>query len=98
MMFVVAEHMRHAILPKKYAAEYKLHCDWGTYGVLENLFTDGGKDFRSEHLKQIGFQQRSENAEEEACKAGLGNAIPPSLLFYCLHQTLATNNYGYGLR
>ncbi|WP_244329197.1 Mu transposase C-terminal domain-containing protein [Tolypothrix sp. PCC 7910] len=48
--------MRQAILPKQYSSEYKLHCEWGTYGVPENLFTDGGKDFRSEHLKQIGFQ------------------------------------------
>ncbi|MBD2515354.1 Mu transposase C-terminal domain-containing protein [Nostoc sp. FACHB-973] len=53
---VVALAMRHAMLRKQYSSEYKLHCDWGTYGVPENLFTDGGKDFRSEHLKQIGFQ------------------------------------------
>ncbi len=53
---VVALALRHAILPKQYASEYKLYCEWGTYGVPENLFTDGGKDFRSEHLKQIGFQ------------------------------------------
>ncbi len=52
---VVALAMRHAILPKSYGSEYKLHCKWETYGVPENLFTDGGKDFRSEHLKQIGF-------------------------------------------
>lgn len=53
---VVALAMRHAMLRKQYSSEYKLHCEWGTYGVPENLFTDGGKDFRSEHLKQIGFQ------------------------------------------
>jgi hypothetical protein len=53
---VVALAMRHAVLPKKYPSEYKLHCEWGTFGIPENLFTDGGKDFRSEHLKQIGFQ------------------------------------------
>ncbi|AFY45248.1 Mu transposase C-terminal domain-containing protein [Nostoc sp. PCC 7107] len=53
---VVALASRHAILPKQYSAEYKLISDWGTYGVPENLFTDGGRDFRSEHLKQIGFQ------------------------------------------
>ncbi|MGB3636504.1 MAG: Mu transposase C-terminal domain-containing protein [Rivularia sp. (in: cyanobacteria)] len=53
---VVALAMRHAMLRKNYGSEYKLHCDWGTFGVPENLFTDGGKDFRSEHLKQIGFQ------------------------------------------
>ena len=53
---VVALAMRHAILPKKYTSEYKLHCEWGTFGTPENLFTDGGKDFRSDHLKQIGLQ------------------------------------------
>ncbi|MEH1775380.1 Mu transposase C-terminal domain-containing protein [Nostoc sp.] len=53
---VVALAMRHAMLRKQYSSEYKLHCEWGTCGVPENLFTDGGKDFRSEHLKQIGFQ------------------------------------------
>ncbi|MEH2296082.1 Mu transposase C-terminal domain-containing protein [Nostoc sp.] len=53
---VVALAMRHAMLRKQYSSEYKLHCEWGTYGVPENLFTDGGKDFRSEHLKQIAFQ------------------------------------------
>ena len=53
---VVALALRQAILPKQYGSEYKLHCEWGTYGVPENLFTDGGRDFRSEHLKQIGFQ------------------------------------------
>ncbi|MBD2566641.1 Mu transposase C-terminal domain-containing protein [Anabaena lutea] len=53
---VVALALRHAILPKQYSTEYKLHCEWATYGVPENLFTDGGRDFRSDHLKQIGFQ------------------------------------------
>ncbi len=53
---VVALAMRYAMLRKNYSSEYKLHCEWGTFGVPENLFTDGGKDFRSEHLKQIGFQ------------------------------------------
>lgn len=53
---VVALAMRHAVLAKKYPSEYKLHCEWGTFGIPENLFTDGGKDFRSGHLKQIGFQ------------------------------------------
>ncbi|MDZ8189277.1 MAG: Mu transposase C-terminal domain-containing protein [Nostoc sp. ChiSLP02] len=53
---VVALALRHAILPKQYSTEYKLLSEWGTYGAPENLFTDGGRDFRSEHLKQIGFQ------------------------------------------
>jgi len=53
---VVALALRHAILPKKYGAEYKLHCEWGTYGKPEHFYTDGGKDFRSNHLSQIGAQ------------------------------------------
>ena len=53
---VVALALRQAILPKRYGSEYNLHCQWGTYGIPENLFTDGGKDFRSSHLKQIGCQ------------------------------------------
>jgi putative transposase len=36
--------------------EYKLHCEWGTYGKPEHFYTDGGKDFRSNHLSQIGAQ------------------------------------------
>jgi putative transposase len=53
---VVALALRQAILPKSYNSEYKLHKEWGTYEIPENLFTDGGKDFRSQHLKQIGIQ------------------------------------------
>jgi putative transposase len=53
---VVALALRHAVLPKQYGAEFKLHCQWETYGVPENLFTDGGKDFKSDHLRQIAFQ------------------------------------------
>jgi putative transposase len=53
---VVALALRHAILPKKYGANYKLYVEWSAYGTPENLFTDGGKDFRSEHLQQIGVQ------------------------------------------
>jgi putative transposase len=53
---VVALALRHAILPKQYGAEYKLHCEWGTYGKPEYLYTDGGKDFRSNHLAEIGAQ------------------------------------------
>lgn len=50
---VVALALRHAILPKKYGSEYKLNCEWGTYGKPDHFYTDGGKDFRSNHLKQI---------------------------------------------
>jgi len=53
---VVALALRHAILPKRYGCEYKLHCEWGTYGKPEHFYTDGGKDFRSNHLSQIGVQ------------------------------------------
>jgi len=53
---VVALALRHAILPKQYGAEYELHCEWGTYGKPEYLYTDGGKDFRSNHLAEIGAQ------------------------------------------
>ncbi|PSB32837.1 Mu transposase C-terminal domain-containing protein [Chlorogloea sp. CCALA 695] len=53
---VVALALRHAILPKQYSSEYKLHCEWGTYGKPEHFYTDGGKDFRSNHLQQIGVQ------------------------------------------
>jgi putative transposase len=53
---VVALALRHAVLPKQYGAEFKLHCQWATYGIPENLFTDGGKDFKSDHLRQIAFQ------------------------------------------
>lgn len=53
---VVALALRHAMLPKQYSNEYKLHCDWGTYGKPEYFYTDGGKDFRSNHLRQIGVE------------------------------------------
>ncbi len=53
---VVALGLRHAILPKRYGAEYKLHCEWGTYGKPKHFFIDGGKDFRSDHLSQIAAQ------------------------------------------
>jgi putative transposase len=53
---VVALALRHAILPKKYGSEYGLHEEWGTYGKPEHFFTDGGKDFRSNHVQQIGVQ------------------------------------------
>jgi len=53
---VVALALRHAILPKRYGVEYKLHFEWGTYGKPEHFYTDGGKDFRSNHLSQIGAQ------------------------------------------
>ena len=53
---VVALALRHAILPKSYGTDYKLHEEWGTYGKPEYFYTDGGKDFRSNHLQQISLQ------------------------------------------
>jgi putative transposase len=53
---VVALALRHAILSKHYSKEYNLCCDWGTYGKPEYFYTDGGKDFRSNHLRQIGVE------------------------------------------
>lgn len=51
---VVALALRHAMLPKHYGSEYKLHCEWGTYGKPVHFFTDGGRDFRSNHIQRIG--------------------------------------------
>ena len=32
----------------------KLSCEWGTYyGKPQHFYTDGGKDFRSNHVQQI---------------------------------------------
>ena len=53
---VTALALRQAILPKNYSPDYGLNCEWGTYGKPEYFFTDGGKDFRSNHLRQIGVQ------------------------------------------
>nr|WP_290226750.1 Mu transposase C-terminal domain-containing protein [Trichocoleus desertorum] len=53
---VIALALRHAILPKQYGVEYELLHSWGTYGIPQHFYTDGGKDFRSNHLQQIGVQ------------------------------------------
>jgi putative transposase len=53
---VVALALRNPIFPKKYGTEYRLRGEWGTYGKPEHFFTDGGKNFRSNHLHQIGVQ------------------------------------------
>jgi putative transposase len=58
---VVALALRHAILPKRYGAEYELRSKWGAYGVPKYIYTDGGRDFRSSHLvewiaDQLGFE------------------------------------------
>lgn len=53
---VVALALRNAILPKRYGSEYELRCKWSTYGVPKYIYTDGGKDFRSQHLERIADQ------------------------------------------
>lgn len=53
---VVALALRHAILPKQYSPKYGLHEEWSTSGLPQHFYTDGGKDFRSNHLQQIGVQ------------------------------------------
>lgn len=51
----VALALRHAILPKQYPPEYQLEKPWEIHGSpLQYFFTDGGKDYRSHHLKSIG--------------------------------------------
>jgi putative transposase len=50
---VVCLALRHAILPKHYPTAYSLQQPWGTYGVPQYLYTDSGKDFRSQHLEQV---------------------------------------------
>ena len=50
---VVCLALRHAILPKQYSSAYELSQLWGTYGVPQYLYTDGGKEFNSKHLEQV---------------------------------------------
>lgn len=51
--WVVCLALRHAILPKQYSSAYELQESWGTYGLPQYLYTDRGKDFRSQHLQQV---------------------------------------------
>jgi putative transposase len=53
---VVALALRHAIQPKTFPDDYDLRLEWGTYGIPAYLFTDGGKDFHSDHAQQIAAQ------------------------------------------
>ncbi|HEY9660111.1 MAG TPA: Mu transposase C-terminal domain-containing protein [Allocoleopsis sp.] len=53
---VVCLALRHAILPKQYGSAYELQQSWGTYGIPQYLYTDGGKDFRSQHLEQVATE------------------------------------------
>lgn len=50
---VVCLALRHGILPKQYSSGYELTQLWGTYGVPQYLYTDGGKEFNSNHLEQV---------------------------------------------
>lgn len=51
--WVVCLALRHAILPKQYSSAYELQGNWGAYGLPQHLYTDRGKDFRSQHLQQV---------------------------------------------
>ncbi|MGB3514869.1 MAG: transposase family protein [Elainellaceae cyanobacterium] len=53
---VVCLALRHAILPKHYSSAYDLQGDWGTYGLPQYLYTDGGKAFRWQHLEQVATE------------------------------------------
>ncbi len=53
---VVCLGLRHAILPKQYSSAYELTQVWGTYGVPEYIYTDGGKEFNSNHLEQVAAE------------------------------------------
>jgi putative transposase len=53
---VVGLALRHAILPKQYPAAYELQQVWDSYGLPQYLYTDGGKDFRSQHLEQVATE------------------------------------------
>lgn len=54
--WVVCLALRHAILPKQYSGAYQLQEVWGTYGLPQYLYTDGGKDFCSQHIEQVAAQ------------------------------------------
>lgn len=54
--WVVCLALRHAILPKQYSSAYELQKSWGTYGMPQYLYTDKGKDFRSQHLQQVASE------------------------------------------
>ncbi len=45
--------LHHAILPKSYGSEYGLGgTEFGTYGIPNYFYTDGGKDFQSIHITE----------------------------------------------
>ncbi|MGK7899042.1 MAG: helix-turn-helix domain-containing protein [Xenococcus sp. (in: cyanobacteria)] len=53
---VVGLALRHAILPKQYTSAYQLKESWETYGLPQYIYTDGGKDFRSQHLERVAME------------------------------------------
>jgi putative transposase len=53
---VVGLALRHAILPKQYPVAYELQQVWDIYGLPQSLYTDGGKDFRSQQLEQVATE------------------------------------------
>lgn len=73
----VALALRHAILPKNYPDDYKLNKVWEICGTpFKYFFTDGGKDFRSKHLKAIG-KKLGFQCELRVSEAPLKEARPP---------------------
>jgi putative transposase len=53
---VVCLALRHAILPKQYSGAYELQQSWDSYGIPQYLYTDGGKDFKSQHVEQVATE------------------------------------------
>ena len=53
---VVTLALRQAILPKRYTASYDLKAEWGVFGLPKHIYTDNGKDFRSDHAQQVAGQ------------------------------------------
>ena len=53
---VVTLALRQAILPKRYPTSYQLKAEWGTFGLPKHIYTDNGKDFRSDHAQQVAGQ------------------------------------------
>ncbi|WP_199290260.1 hypothetical protein [Leptolyngbya sp. FACHB-36] len=43
-------------MPKQYGSSYELQQAWGTYGVPQYLYTDGGKEFHSKHLEHVASE------------------------------------------
>jgi putative transposase len=49
-------YLKYLVLPKQYSSAYELQESWGTYGLPQYLYTDRGKDFRSQHLEQVATE------------------------------------------